>query len=374
MSVEIKKGLEGVYIDESRISSVDGENGIIWYSGYNIDDLVTETTFEEVLHLLWNQHLPDRDELQELTEDLQSSRELPEPVARILERSAQRARPMDLLRTAVSALSFSDPDPANLDDLPRKLIRIVSTMPTILAAAYRIKRGEQPVPPRKDLSHAGNFLYMMRGEQADPDEVRAMDATLILYAEHGMNASTFSSVVTTSTLASPYSSITSAIGTLEGPLHGGAMETVIDMIEGIGSAERAEQWVKEKLENKERIPGFGHRVYRVTDPRCAHFKREIDSLKTEQEEDWVRTIETVRETVENHLGDKGIWPNTDLYSGTMLRMLGIPPDFYIGIFALARVAGWSAHVFEQLEENRILRPRVRYVGETGRRVVPIDHR
>jgi citrate synthase len=235
-----------------------------------------------------------------------------------------------------------------------------------------VREGKEPVEPRDDLGHAENFLYTLHGEEPTEEEASAMDSTFILYAEHGMNASTFSACVTASTLANVYSSLTSAVGTLQGRLHGGATETVIDMLEDVGDASNAEPFVEEKVSNKGKIPGFGHRVYETVDPRCAHFRRHIETLNPDSE--LLAVADAVREEVEARLGDKGIFPNTDLYAGALYRELGVPPAFYTTLFAASRAAGWSAHIAEQIEDNRIMRPRVKFVGETGRGYVPVDER
>lgn len=373
---EIQKGLEGVVIDESRISMVDGEAGDIWYAGYHIDDLAEQSTFPEVLFLLLNGRLPDAEELDDVEATLRANRELPKGVQRTVAELAPRINPMDTLRTAVSMLVGYADDPNDVEDkLEDNLLNIVAKVPTIVAAIHRYRNSLDPVEPRDDLGHAENFLYMFDGEDPDEEAARALDVALILYAEHGMNASTFSSVVTASTLANPYAAITSAIGTLQGPLHGGATETVIETLQEIGDPDDAEDWAAERVAASERIPGFGHRVYRVTDPRCKHFQRSIENMGPDGDvQTWFEIANGLRDAVEDHLGDKGIWPNTDLYSGIFYRTLDIPPEFYTTIFAMGRVAGWSAHVVEQLEDNRILRPRVQYVGETGLEYEPVDDR
>lgn len=374
--VTIEKGLDGVVIDESQISMVDGEAGDIWYAGYHIDDLATKSTFPEVLFLLWNGELPEEEELDGLDDTLRHNRELPAGVERTIEELAPRARPMDILRTAVSMLAGYAEDPDDMEaGLRENLLDIVAAMPTIVAYTHHYREGRDPIEPRADLGHVANFLYMFHGEEPDLRRVRAVETALILYAEHGMNASTFSAVVTASTLANPYAAISSAIGTLHGPLHGGATETVVEMFQDIGDPGNVEDWVDDRMAAGENIPGFGHRVYRVTDPRCKHFRASIEELAPGGEVSaWFEIAEALRTAVEERLGEKGIWPNTDLYSGIFYRTLEIPPEYYTTIFALARVAGWSAHVVEQLADNRILRPRVAYVGETGREYVPLEER
>lgn len=373
MADDIKKGLEGVLVGESELGKVDGENGVLTYCGYTIDDIVEHATYEETAALLLDKELPDQDELEQVAAALRDRRGLPDDVDATLEAMTD-AQPMDALRTAVSMLAGHDDDPDDMEAARDKLLGIIAKVPTIIAAHERYNQGMEPVAPDPDLGHAANFLYMLRGEAPDAAEADALDAALKLYAEHGMNASTFAGVVTVSTLANVYGAVTSAIAALQGPLHGGATETVIEMIEEVGSPDNAGQWVEEKLEAHEKIPGFGHRVYQVTDPRCQHFKAHIDRLPHEEYDEWIATIEAVRDAVEEALGGKGIWPNTDLYSGTLYTMLDIPPRFDTAMFAMARVAGWSAHILEQLEDNRIMRPRVRYVGDVGKDWVPLEER
>lgn len=372
----VHKGLDGVIIDESRVSMVDGDRGDIWYSGYHIDELVERATFPETVFLLLNGRLPTAAELEELESTLRVRRELPAGVLEMIATLAPRATPMDVLRTAVSMLAGYVPTPNDVrDQLRPNLLDIVAKLPTIVAATHRYVGGLEPIPPREDLDHAENFLYMFHGEEPTPERTRALDVALTLYAEHGMNASTFAAVVASSTLANPYAAISAAIGTLQGPLHGGATETVIETFEQIGDPEATEAWVEERLAAGERIPGFGHRVYRVPDPRCRHFRRRIEAMSpTGEVAEWFAIAEALAEAVDARLGEKGVCPNTDLYSGVFYRLLDIPPAFYTTIFAMGRVAGWAAHVIEQLSDNRILRPRIKYVGETGLEYVPIEDR
>lgn len=374
--VTVHKGLDGVVVDESRVSMVDGERGDIWYSGYHIDDLAAQATFAETLYVLWHGELPTDAELSELESTLRANRSLPEGVERLIAELAPRSTPMDVLRTAVSMLAGYVSEPNDVDEhLRENLLVITAKIPTIVARTYREANGLEPVDPRDELGHAANFLAMFHGTEPDPDRARALDVALTLYAEHGMNASTFAAVVAASTLTNPFAAISAAIGTLQGPLHGGATETVIETIEEVGDPDRAADWIDERLAASDRIPGFGHRVYRVPDPRCAHFRRQIESMKPDGEVGtWFATAQALQEAVEERLGEKGVCPNTDLYSGIFYRLLDVPPTFYTTIFAMGRVAGWSAHVIEQLSDNRILRPRIEYVGETGRTYVPLDER
>jgi citrate synthase len=372
----VHKGLDGIVIDESRVSMVDGEQGDIWYSGYHIDDLARRATFTETLFLLWNDELPTEAELTDLQAALRARRELPAGVDQLLTELSPRAAPMDVLRTAVSMLAGYVPEPNDVDEhLRENLLDIVAKIPTIVARTYREVNGLEPVDPREDLDHAANFLYMIHGTEPAPERARALDVALTLYAEHGMNASTFAAVVAASTLTNPFAAISAAIGTLQGPLHGGATETVVETFEDIGDPDAVAGWVDERLDAGERIPGFGHRVYRVPDPRCSHFRRQIEAMGPDGEVGtWFEIAQALREAIAQRLGEKGVCPNTDLYSGIFYRLLDIPPEFYTTIFAMGRVAGWSAHVIEQLSDNRILRPRIKYVGETGRTYVPLEDR
>ncbi len=374
--VEIDKGLEGVVIDESRLSKIDGESGDLWYAGYHINDLARASSFAETIYLLINGGLPDENELAALESTLAEKRELPPGVHATIEEMADRVGPMEPLRTAVSMLPGYVADPTNVDDrLTEHLYEIIAKVPTIVAATHRCREGAEPLEPRTDLDHAANFLYMFDGEEPAAERAAALDRAMILYAEHGMNASTFASIVTASTRAHAYAAITSAIGTLQGPLHGGATETVVEALEEIGGPEHVEGWVDARLEADERIPGFGHRVYRTTDPRCSHFREAIETMDPSGDvRRWFETANALRDEVEDRLGHHGIWPNTDLYSGIFYRTMGIPPAFNTTIFTMGRVAGWSAHIVEQLADNRLLRPRVHYVGETGLEYVPLEER
>jgi citrate synthase len=375
-SAPIQKGLEDVVVDESRISLVDGERGDLWYRGYHVDDLAASASFEEVLFLLLHDRLPDESELAALRADLAANRSLPESVLETVVAMAPRAAPMDVLRTAVSMLAVEGAvDPTDDESTRAALLRVVGAMPTVVAATHRVRSGLDPVPPTDDPSHAANFLAMLEGESPSADRARALDVALVLYAEHGMNASTFAAVVTASTLSNPYAAMSAAVGALQGPLHGGATETVLETLAEVGRPADAAAWVTAALEAGERIPGFGHRVYRVADPRCAHFAAQIEALGRDGEvRRLFETAEALRDAVEGRLGEKGVYPNTDLYSGILYRALDVPSALSTAVFAMGRSAGWGAHVLEQRADNRIIRPRVHYVGETGREYVPLGER
>lgn len=372
---EIHKGLEGVYIDESTISQVFGDEGKLTYRGYWIQDLAQHATYEEVVYLLLHGELPNQDELDAFTEQLAGHRMLNDTTKALIEGMTDTA-PMDVLRTAVSSTAKGKyGGDFSADENRGHGLEIIAKVPTIIAHFERVRNGNDPVEPDESLSHAANFYYMLHDEKPSAAQEDAINTALVLYAEHGMNASTFASVVTASTQANMYSCITSGIGALQGPLHGGATETVVDMLDEIGSADNVEDWVDAKLEAHEKIPGFGHRVYKNVDPRCAQFAAVYEALSEEAGEgERLELIETLRAYVVDNLGEKGIYPNTDLYSGTVYSALDIPADLYTCLFAMARVAGWTAHVLEQWEDNRILRPRVEYTGDLDKEFVPVDER
>ncbi len=372
---EIQKGIEGIYIDTSSISKVFGEEGKLTYRGYWIDDLAKKASYEEAIYLLLYGNLPGKEDLDEFKRRLKKYRAIDSATKNLIANMTDRA-PMDVLRTAVSSLTDVE-EYTNFDIEKNKeaALEIIAKFPTIIAYFNRKRNGKEALEPNMDLSHAENFLYMFHGEMPTEEEAKAMDAALILYAEHGMNASTLAAVTTASTLANIYSAITSGIGALQGPLHGGATETVVDMLEEIDSVEDVDGFVDRKLEEHENIPGFGHRVYKALDPRCAVFEDLYKSLSEERgDTEKLEIIKELHEKVVSELGEKGIYPNGDLYSGTVYSALGIPNDLFTCMFAMARVAGWTAHVFEQWEDNRILRPRVEYTGDVDLEFTRPDER
>ena len=379
----LHRGLEGVLVDETELSYVDGEAGKLVYRGYDIRDLATEASFEEVLYLLWNGRLPGRDELETFVSGMAAERPLEDHTHEIIRLLAESDEiPMAALRTAVSALSASDPAPdAAPDDREaarRAGRRIAAKMPTILAAYDRRRTGLDPIEPRPDLGHAANFLYMLTGEEPPDVHEEAFDMALILHMDHGLNASTFTTMVVASTYADMYNAITAGIGALSGPWHGGANQDVMETLATIDARdEDAVEWAERTLEAGERIPGFGHRVYRVKDPRAKLLEAKAEELVEETGRtkwfDMVRSIETYL-TDEAGLPEKGIAPNVDFYSGTVYEALGIPTDLFTPIFAVSRVGGWVGHVLEYTEDNRLIRPRGRYVGPEDADWVPIDDR
>jgi citrate synthase len=358
----------------SRISTVDGLEGRLVYQGITIHELAENASFEEVAFLLWEGRLPTRAELDQLNADLRSNAALPEPVIDILRKLPATAKPMDVLRTGVSALGIWDPDTGDnsLEANRRKAIRLTAQIPTLITAYHHLRCGREPVAPRNDLSVAANFLYMLNGELPGPVAEKTFDIALTLHADHEFNASTFSSRVTIATLSDMYSAITAAIGTLSGPLHGGANEGVFRMLEGISGPDQVDEWVRERLAKKERIMGFGHAVYKTTDPRATHLKRMAKELAEESGNS--RLYEMSIRIEELMLAEKGLHANVDFYSATVYHVLGIPTDLFTPVFAVSRITGWTAHVLEQLADNRIIRPRADYVGPTDVHYVPIDER
>ncbi|MBX6394467.1 MAG: citrate synthase [Alicyclobacillaceae bacterium] len=367
-------GLEDVVAAESQICFIDGKQGRLVYRGYDIHDLVQHASFEEVIYLLWHGKLPGKSELTDFTAQLRQNQALPEPVLAAMRNFPRTALPMDVLRTTVSTLAMYDPDggdnsrEANL----RKAIRLVAQLPTIVAAWERLRKGEEPVAPRSDLTIAGNFLYMLFGKTPSSLHEKAFDMALILHADHELNASTFSARVTAATLSDMYSAITSAIGTLKGPLHGGANEQVMRMLLEIGEIDRAADWVKDALAQKKKIMGFGHRVYRTEDPRATHLRRMSEELGREAGDlKWFQMSQVIERVVKE---EKGLYPNVDFYSASTYYSMGIPIDLYTPIFAVSRIAGWTAHVLEQYANNRLIRPRAEYVGPEKLDYVPLDRR
>ncbi|MDI3257571.1 MAG: citrate synthase [Kyrpidia sp.] len=369
-----REGLEDVVAAESQICFIDGEKGRLIYRGYDIHDLAQNSSFEEVVYLLWHGRLPRKTELAELSAQLSRQRPLPEPVLAAMRNYPRSASPMDVLRSTVSALSMYDPDHADhsREANLRKAVRLVAQLPTVVTSWEYLRQGRDPVAPRDDLSMAGNFLYMLFGKEPGSSHERVFDTALILHADHELNASTFSARVTAATLSDLYSAVTSAIGTLKGPLHGGANEQVMKMLLEIGEVDRAESWVKEALAQKKKIMGFGHRVYRTEDPRAMHLRKMSEEMGREAGElKWFHMSQVVERVVKE---EKGLYPNVDFYSASTYYSMGIPVDLYTPIFAVSRIAGWTAHVLEQYENNRLIRPRAEYVGPEPLTYVPLDQR
>ena len=371
----ISKGLEGIVATTTRLSDVQGQEGVLIYAGYNINELAGKVSFEEVAHLLWHGHLPNRHELQDLGDNLRSRRELPQGVIDFIVGAPRTAQPMDVIRSAVSMLGLYDTEldeDINVDTNRRRALNITAKIGVIAAYFHRARQGKSLPPIREDLSEAAHFLYLINGGEAPTEAVKTLDVAYVLHADHGMNASTFSARVTISTLSDMYSAITAAIGTLKGPLHGGANEGVIHMLQEIGSEENVAPWLEEQLAQKKKIMGIGHRVYKVLDPRAPHLRDMAVKLGEKiGEPKWIRMSERIAEIM---LEKKGLHANVDFYSATVYHSLGIPTDLFTPIFAVARTAGWTAHVLEQLGDNRLYRPLSEYIGPTGRKVVPIGSR
>jgi citrate synthase len=376
MSTVGKAGLEDVVVSTSDICFIDGHEGRLLYRGIDVDELAAQSTFEEVAYLLWYGALPTKKEFDAFSKALASSanRKLPPKLLTLLRTLPKKTTPMEVLRTGVSALSAWDPDAGDnsREATLRKCIRLTAQMPTLVAAWERIRRGRPPVAPNPRLGLASNFLYMMSGKKATDLAVKTFDIALTLHADHEFNASTFAARVTAATLSDLHSAITSAIGALKGPLHGGANEQVMLMVEQIKDPAKAEAWIRKALADKARVMGFGHRVYRVEDPRAKHLRRLATELGQQTgRPQYVQILNTVARVVTE---GKHIYPNVDLFSGAAYAAMGIPTDQFTPIFAMSRVAGWAAHVLEQHGNNRLIRPRSEYTGPTRAAYVPIAQR
>jgi citrate synthase len=369
------KGLEEVVAAQTAISDIDGKLGKLWYVGYSIDDLAEHSTFEEVVYLLHHRRLPTRDELDDLTEQMVNDRQAAAFISHIMPTLAEQASPMSMLRTSVSAASAYDSD--GWDQSPeanyRKAIRLVSLLPTFIAIYDRHRQGLPIIEPNPKLPHAANFLYMLSGEEPSQEFADAFDTLFILYADHTMNASTFTARVVASTLSDMHSAVTAAIAALKGPLHGGANELAMRMLEDIGEVSRARAYVDDLFARKEKIMGFGHRVYRhVDDPRATILRRISRELgESVGETRWYEIAEAVEKIV---LEEKGLRPNVDFYAGSVLHYVRLPEDLFTPMFAAARAAGWTAHIREQYADNRIIRPESEYIGPRDQEWVPIEER
>ena len=368
------KGLREIVAAETRISDIDGDLGRLWYVGYDIVDLAANASFEEVVYLLHHGELPTQSELDELTEFLVNERELSPFLAKMMPTLAQQASPMSMLRTSVSAASAYDPD--GWDESPeaqyRKALRLIAKVPTLIASYHRLRTGQEVLPPNPKLPHAANFLAMLLGIEPGIDDAAALDTTFVLYADHTMNASTFTARIIASTLADMFSAITGAIAALKGPLHGGANEEAMKMLEEVGAPENAEAYVRDRLERKEKIMGFGHAVYRTIDPRARVLKAlSADVCERAGDLSWFEISSAIEATVAEQ---RDLYPNVDFYAASVYHALGIPTDLMTPIFALARMAGWTAHVREQYADNKVIRPGSEYVGPKDRTYTPINER
>ena len=368
------KGLEDVVAAQTSISDIDGKLGRLFYVGYDIHDLAPSATFEEIIFLLHNLRLPTKVELDQLNETLVADRDIVQFIEDLMPTLAHMTSPMSMLRTAVSAMSAHDPDgwDKSFEASRRKATRITARVATVLAYYDRIRNGRELVRPNPKLSHAANILYMLSGKEPDPESARVLDMCLVLHADHTMNASTFTARVVASTLSDIHSAVTAAIAALKGPLHGGANEAVMKALIEIDDVSRAEEYVKNKFANREKIMGFGHRVYKTEDPRATHLRVLSKQLGEKTgEPKWYQISRKIEETV---MAEKGLYPNVDFYAASVYHALGIPTDLFTPIFAASRVAGWTAHVLEQYADNRIIRPESEYIGPRGRQYVPIEER
>jgi len=370
------KGLEGVVATNSSICYIDGDRGILAYRGIDIHELADNSSFEETCYLLWFGRLPKRDELKDLQQKLAQERKLDPAIIDFLRRAPKTALPMDVLRTAVSALSFYDPEDRNNDHEANvhKAIRLTSEIAMIVAAYDRIRKGKNVVEPDRSLSHSANFLLQLNGTKPSSTAERALDIALILHADHELNASTFAARVTAATLSDMHSAITSAIGALKGPLHGGANEAVFQILQGIDRS-KADPivYVKGMLAQKKKVPGFGHRVYHTEDPRATHLRKMSHDLgESSGQRQWYDMSEKIEHFVK---AEKKLNANVDFYSASTYHTLGIDLDLFTPIFAVSRISGWTAHVIEQLDDNRLIRPRAEYMGpEYPNPYVPMDKR
>ena len=374
---EIAHGLEGINVTATRLCRIDGLKGELVYSGYDIFDLAARSTFEEVAFLLWNQRLPARAELDALDKTLKSERELGDLVNHILSEIYPVVRPMRTLEVAVEILGAQDRNSSDLTNtgLRQTAARLTAKMATVIAAYHRMRTGQPVLAPRSDLNHATNFLYMLSGEVPGELEARIFDVALILHAEHEMNASTFSAIVTASTLSDMYSAIASAIGTLKGPLHGGANEAVFHTLEAIKEEQNIPNYVEAMLSRGERVMGIGHRVYKTTDPRAIILERLGRDLADQSpNRKWFDLSQKLRDYLARKLEGKPLYPNVDFFSASVYQMLGIPADLYTPIFALSRITGWTAHLLEQYGDNRLVRPNAVYEGAESRQYLALEQR
>lgn len=367
-------GLRGAVVGDTCLSSINGEEGKLIYRGIDIHDLARSSTFEEITYLLWFGTLPTQAHLDEFRARLNRHRALPPQLLALLRDLPKNGTPMDALRTAVSALGLFDSDvnATSYESQVEKAVRMTAIFPTILAAYYRLSENLEPIDPDPKLDTAANFLYMFTGKPADAQAARVLDVSLILHADHGMNASTFSAIVTAATLSDMYAAVTSAIGTLKGPLHGGANEGVIHNLLEIGDIESVDSWVEKKISAREKIMGFGHAVYKAYDPRATELKKiakEVGSKAGSTK--WVEMTERMEQAVWRL---KQLYPNVDLYSASVYYTLGIPTQYFTPVFAISRVSGWTAHCMEQYADNKLIRPRANYIGSRGVTYVPIAER
>jgi citrate synthase len=372
-----RPGLEGVPATQSSICDIDGQQGLLTYRGYPVEQLANNSTFLETAYLLIWGELPTIFQLREFENEVQMHRRVSFRIRDMMKCFPASGHPMDALQASAASLglfysrrALNDPD-----YIVDAVVRLIAKIPTMVAAFQLIRKGQDPIQPRDDLGYAANFLYMLTERVPDPLAARIFDACLILHAEHSLNASTFSARVTASTLTDPYAVVASAVGTLAGPLHGGANEDVLDMLEQIGSPDQAEAWLDRAIAEKQKIMGFGHREYKVKDPRAVILQNLAEDLfRSFGYDEMYDVAHRLEQAAVSRLGPKGIYPNVDFYSGLVYRKLGIPRDLFTPIFAIARTAGWLAHWREQLGANRIFRPTQIYTGSTARQWLPLESR
>jgi citrate synthase len=371
---EVKVGLQDVVIATSEICDIDGEKGTLVYRGYDIHDLAEHSTFEEVVYLLWYGRLPGADELEEFEGQLAANRSVPPEILDLLKHLPPPQHPMEILRTAVSALSLYDPEANDMSEEAnrRKALRLTAQMSTLVAAFGRIRQGREALSPVPKLGHAANFLYMLSGQMPDEESAHWFDVALILHADHSFNASTFAARVTASTLSDLHSAVTSGIGTLKGPLHGGANEQVMKMLLEIQTADRVDDYIHNLLAQKKKVMGFGHRVYRTEDPRATVLRKMSEALGVRAgQAKWFEISKKIEDLM---IREKNINANVDFYSASAYYVLGIPVDLYPLVFALSRISGWTAHVMEQYAHNKLIRPLADYTGPLNLKWVPADQR
>ncbi|WP_291424936.1 citrate/2-methylcitrate synthase [Deinococcus sp.] len=373
----IAKGLEGVVFTESKLTFINGTEGVLTHLGIPIQEWAEKSTFEELSLALLDGELPTAEELAKFDAALKANRAIPDQLAQLIRDMPKGVHPMQALRTAVSYLGLLDPQAEEITPEARRTIsvRMIAQFSTIIAAVNRTQEGQDIVAPRTDLTHAGNFLYMLSGKEPTAEQSRLFDIALVLHADHGMNASTFTAIATSSTLSDMYSCMTSAIGALKGPLHGGANEAVMDMLDEIGRPEKAEAYIIQKLDHKEKIMGVGHRVYKNFDPRSRVLRDYAEHVANKEgKSNYYQILETIEKIIVDRMGAKGIYPNVDFYSGTVYSDLGIKKEYFTPIFALARISGWCASVIEYSQNNRLLRPDAEYTGQTDQHYTDLKDR
>ena len=367
------KGLDGLVVASTNISHVFGEEGRLVYRGYEISELAAKATYEEVSFLLWNGHLPNRGELDDFNRSMRSQRALSEATDAAIRALPRNANPMDALRTGVSATGAALG--MNSKPTPEQAITLTAIMPTIVASFHRLRIGRQPIAPRSDLGHAANYLYMLTGEVPPDNHVKSLDTYLVLLADHGMNASTFTARVIASTESDIASCVTGAIGALKGPLHGGAPALVMDMLDAIGSADNVKPWIDNALDTNQKLMGFGHRIYRTTDPRAEILRDMAQHASTPEFFALARGTEVYAlDELHRRKPDRRLYTNVEFYSAAVLNSVGLPRDLYPATFGVGRTAGWTAHVLEQLIGNRLIRPQSEYVGPQGYKFTPVEDR